>query len=112
MADDFEHFLSAALAPEERWPDREFVARVQARIALEERFAAERSAIGAKLGIELLALIGVAAGLVWLARAPAITNLASESPALTLAILLTGFALLTALFSLQTSQTSVRQIQR
>ena len=44
MADEFERMLSEALAPEARDPDRLFVARVQAGIAIEQRFAAERRA--------------------------------------------------------------------
>ena len=37
MADPFDSFLSEALAPPARDPDRQFVARVQARVALEAR---------------------------------------------------------------------------
>ena len=38
MADEFDAFLAVALAPEQREPDRAFVARVQAGIRLDRHF--------------------------------------------------------------------------
>ena len=42
MADEFDAFLAVALAPEQREPDRAFVARVQAGIRLDEQLRAAR----------------------------------------------------------------------
>lgn len=99
MADEFDRFLASALAPEERLPDRNFVARVQAAILLEERLAAERSSLTRGLITQLVALAAVAAALWWIGREDPVAGLFSESPALGLAILLTGFACLVGLFS-------------
>ena len=72
MSDDFDLFLSASLAPPERPADRAFVARVDARIRLEARLGAARRSILRSLALELVALAAVAAGLCWIARAPAL----------------------------------------
>ena len=101
MADEFDRFLAAALAPEERAPDRRFVARVQAAILLEERLAAQRSSVLRGLATQLVALAAVAAALWWLGRAAPVAGWFGESPALGLGVLLTGFACLVGLFSLR-----------
>jgi hypothetical protein len=101
MADEFDRFLAAALAPEERTPDRRFVARVQSAILLEERLAAQRSSVVRDLVRQLVALAAVAAALWWLGRAAPVASWFGESPALGLGILLTGFACLVGLFSLR-----------
>jgi hypothetical protein len=103
MTDEFDRFLARSLAPEERAPDRRFVARVQARIALDQRLHAEQANALRLLGIEVIALLAVAAGLVWLARAAPVARFFAESPAIALALLLAGFGLLLVLFSSQTS---------
>lgn len=97
MADEFDRFLESALAPPDRLPDRKFVARVQARIALEERLAAQHSALVHDLLKQLLALAAVAAGLWWIGRAAPVASLFSQSPAVGLAILTTLFSLLVVL---------------
>lgn len=104
MSDDFERFLAQALGPAERKPDRSFVVRTMAQVALEERFAGERRAIIRSTGQEMLALLAVGAGLWLLSRSPAIANLVAESPTLYLSGLLSAFASLVALFSSQTSR--------
>ena len=45
MADEFEDFLSKALAAPERQPDREFVQRVQVQVRLDEHLRAQRSLV-------------------------------------------------------------------
>src|SRR5215212_4385700 len=97
MADEFDHFLKSALAPSERLPDRRFVTRVQAAIALEERLAAQRSSLLRELARQLVALAAIAAGLWWIGRAPPVASLFAESPAVGLAILLAAFAFLVAI---------------
>jgi len=101
MADEFESFLSARLAPGEGAPDRRFVSRVQAHIAVEDRLAADRRSVIRRLGLELLGLAAVAAALWWLGRAAPIADLAAESPAVALIALLSIFALVVAALSLQ-----------
>lgn len=101
MADEFERFLASALAPEQRDADRRFVARVQARIALDERMRAGRKAAVRQLLSEVLALAAVAAALLWLSRAARVGEFFSDSPAAALGALLTAFALLAVLFSSQ-----------
>ena len=99
MADEFDRFLAAALATEERAPDRQFVARVQAAIMLEERLAAQRSALLRDLARQLLGLAAVGGALWWLARAGPVANWFGESPAIGLAILMTMFIFVVAVLS-------------
>ena len=106
MADEFESYLAAALAPPERNPDRPFVARVQAHIALDARLAAERRSVVRRLGLELLGLAAVAAALLLLGRAAPVAELVAESPALALSALLSIFALLIGVLSVQPVQRS------
>ena len=99
MADEFERFLAAALAPEERAPDRQFVARVQAAILLEQRLAAQRSSLIRDLVRQIVAVAAVAAGLWWLGRAAPVASWFGESPAVGLAILVISFVCLVGLLS-------------
>lgn len=99
MADDFDAFLAAALAPKEREPDRAFAARVQAGIRLDEQLRAERRSMVATLAVQFLGVAAIAAAVVWLLRAPEIGAFASESPAFLLLILLVAFSFVIMLFS-------------
>ena len=99
MADRFDDFLAAALAPAECQSERKFVARVQAAIVLEERLAAQRRSLLTELAQELIAVAAVAGALWWVGRAEAVASRFTQSPALGLAILVTGFGLLVALMS-------------
>jgi hypothetical protein len=99
MADEFERFLQSSLAPAERLPDRAFVEGVQARITLEDRLAEDRRALVSSLTAQLLALIGVAAGVAVVVRAGPIANWFAQSPALGLAALLVAFAFVVAMVS-------------
>ena len=92
MADQFDQFLKSRLAAPDRPPDREFVLRVQAMIALEEQLAARRSSEFRELAKQLVALAAIAAPLWWIGRAVPVASLFSQSPAVGLAVLLAGFA--------------------
>ena len=111
MADDFELYLAQALAPEEREPDRAFVRHVQAQVALDRRFRAERRAILRQLGLEAVGLGAITGGLLWLGRAAPVADFFSDSPALALAGLLSGFALLLLLFRHQTGTANSPQME-
>ena len=97
MANQFGPFLKSAMAPAERLPDRMFVLRVQAAIALEEQIAARRSSLLRDLAKQVVALGAVAAGLWWISKAPPVASLLAQSPAVALAILLAAFAFLVAI---------------
>ena len=109
MADEFDAYLAAGLAPDEHEPDRAFLARVQAAVRLDEQLRAERRGMVATLAIQFLGIAAIAAAIVWLLRAPEIGVLASESPAFLLLILLVAFSFVIMLFS---SGASSRRSQR
>ena len=99
MADEFDRFLVSALAPRDRDPDRKFVTRVPAHIALEDRLAAQQRALAAGLVKQLLGLFIIAAAVWWLGRAAPVVIWFAESPALALGILLTAFVFLVGILS-------------
>ncbi|NUT01588.1 MAG: hypothetical protein HOP96_11495 [Sphingomonas sp.] len=99
MTDAFDDFLAQALDPAGREPDRAFVARVQARIRLEERIALERRSLLSGLAVQVLGIGVIAAALWWLSRSPAIASFASESPAVLLVALLAAFSFVIVLFA-------------
>lgn len=99
MADDFDRFIAAGLAPAERAADRQFVARVQIRIALEERLAAQRRLLVADLVKQLFGLMSLALAAAWIAQAAPIAGWFADSPAAGLAVLLAAFASLVVLFT-------------
>jgi hypothetical protein len=99
MADDFDRMLASALSPDERLPDRRFVALVQARIALEDQLAAEGRAQLMSLGGQLAGLLAVAAAVAVIARSDILVGLFAESPAAGLAILLLIFSFLVMLLT-------------
>lgn len=101
MNDDFDRFLSSALAPAERDPDRQFVARVQHRIALDERLDGEWRALRLDLVQQIAAVMAIAASLLFIGRAAPVAELFARAPAVALAILLTSFALVIALMTIR-----------
>lgn len=109
MADEFDAFLAVALAPEQREPDRAFVARVQAAVRLDEQLRAERHGMFANLAVQCLGVAAIAAAIIWLLRAPEIGTFASESPAFLLLILLVAFSFVIMLFSSGASSRRVRR---
>ena len=106
MADAFDSFLATALAPAERPADREFVSSVHARIMLEDRLDAERSALVGGLVTQLVALLAVAAAVLVIGRSAAIEDFFARTPALGLAILIAAFGLLVGLLTRAPSQDS------
>ena len=101
MADDFDRFLASALAPPQREPDRAFVGRIQAQLALEEHFAAERRSVARELIQQLIALLSVGAGAWWLGKSAPVAGWAAESPALALATLAAAFMFLVVMFTVR-----------
>ena len=99
MADRFEEFLTDALAPAARQPDRQFVHSVQTRIALEERLASERRVMAADVLTQLTALTAIAGSIIWYSRNAAVADWVAQSPALALAILLVAFGFVLAMVS-------------
>lgn len=110
MPDEFDRFLSKSLEVEPGGADRAFVARVQARIALDERLRVQRRSVLRELGGEVLALAAIAVGLVWFGRAAPVDQFFVESPAAALAVLLSGFALLIVAFTSQTNSFGLSKI--
>jgi hypothetical protein len=96
---DFDHFLRDSLGPQEREPDRLFVARVQAQVRLDEKLAARRRTIGLRLLRDSIGIAAIAAGLVVLAESPAVAELAAGSPEILVGGLLGAFGCVVALFS-------------
>ena len=99
MADEFDTFLAEALGPAEREPDRTFVARVHARIRLDQQLRAERRNVAGMLAIQFLGIAAVAAAGFWLMRSPELASFASESPELVLLALLIAFSFVMLLFN-------------
>ena len=108
MADEFDTFLSEALAPVEREPDRAFVARVQAGVRLDQQLRAERRSMVSTLAVQFLGIGAIAAAVFWLLRSPDIASFASESPALLLLALLIAFSFVILLFATGGSSRSQR----
>ena len=116
MADKFDLYLATALAPEERLPDRSFVARVQSMIALDEALSARRRALAAALLEQLAALLAISAAVWLVGRVEPVAEWVSRSPALGLAILIMTFSLAVALFARRPEDepniTAVKQVER
>ena len=97
MAEPFDIALAAMLAPPERGPDRAFVRRISAAVALEQRLAARRSQLLRRLAGQFSAFAAMAAAVLILGLAPAISRVAAESPPQTLIVLLVSFSFLLVL---------------
>jgi hypothetical protein len=110
MADRFDDFLAATLALEERDADRRFVARVQARIALDTQLRERGRASLRQFGVQVLGLGAIAAGLLWLSLSAPIAEFAAQSPAMALAGVIASFAMLIALFSSQAGSGEVAML--
>ena len=110
MAEDFDRFLAEALSPPGREVDRSFVVRVQAQIAMEERFAAQRRLLMLNLAQQLVALMAVGAGAWWLGKAAPIAAWAGDSPAAALATFMAMFMFLAAVVTLRTGSGQPRDI--
>jgi len=103
MADPFDQFLARSLAPEQRLPDRRFVAQVEARILLEEQLERERRALVANVIKQLIALLAVAAAAWMIGNAGPVAEAFAQTPAVGLLLLLVAFGFVVALFSRPTA---------
>jgi uncharacterized membrane protein YczE len=98
MPDEFERFLASSLAPPERLPDRWFVAAVQARVELEERFARQRRQLIGSFAVQLVALFAVSCGLFWFASSAPVDGWFAKFPTVGIGLVLIAFVPLIALF--------------
>ena len=94
MNDDFDRFLASALGPDERLPDRTFVAKVQIAVQMEERFSAARKALLARLVLQALALGAITLAVLTLARSAVLAEVVARNPVPALACVITAFAFL------------------
>ena len=99
MADQFEQWLSASLAPDQRDPDRAFTALVQAQIALDRQLDEVARASRRRLALEVLAIGATAAGAAVLVNLPEFASAIGKAPDVAIAALLAGFAFLVLLLS-------------
>ena len=97
MADEFDSFLAAALAPPEREADRHFVARVRARVALDAYLRAERKSALGMFGKQVLALVAIGTAIAWLARSAGVASLLTRGSGAGLILVLAAFAFVTLL---------------
>lgn len=95
MADRFDRFLKDALAPPSETADRAFLARVQARIALDEHLRSQRRRALATLMRQSVALLAIAAAVAWLARSSAVASVIGDESGVGLTALIAGFAFAT-----------------
>ena len=96
---DLDAFLATALAPEDREPDRLFVARMQAQVRLDARLTQARRAMARRLGLQLLGIAAVAAAVLIVAESPAAGRLIAYSPEIFVLSLLAAFGFVVAMFS-------------
>ena len=75
-SDEFDRFLAQSLAPPNRVPDQQFMARVSQQIRLDKLRRRARAKMFQRLGVELLSIIAVGAGLL---AAGAGTNIADST---------------------------------
>jgi hypothetical protein len=109
MTDEFDTFLRAALEPEERRPDRSFVARIHAEIAFDRDLAALRHRALRKMATDLLALGGLTSGLLWVVQAPeASTYLLNSGVAL--AVVVGMFGLVATIVATLSAPSLIRRI--
>ena len=99
MADAFDRFLASSLAPDDRLPDRHFVARVQAQILLEDRLASERRALIVNLVTQVGAVLAVAAALWVLGRAAPVAQWVAAFPTIALAGVMLLFVFVVSLLA-------------
>ncbi|MGI8611265.1 MAG: hypothetical protein ACR2KH_03180 [Sphingomicrobium sp.] len=89
----FDQFLSEALAPRRRAPDRPFIERVQQHIRFEELSRANRASLLERFGIELLSLVALACGLAVIGGSSQIAESARQAPQLALLATMLVFGL-------------------
>ena len=94
MNKSFDDFLKQSLAIPVGAPDRAFVVRVQARIALDEHWRVRRRDAVRQLTLEIVAVGAIAGALVWVSRAAAVSDFIALFPAAALCVMLSAFGLL------------------
>jgi hypothetical protein len=95
----FDLYLRKELTPIDRGEDVAFSARVQALVALDSEWAANRRAMNHRLVRELIAILGLGAGVAAVAAAPSWALIVSGDRAIALAALILGFGMLVFLLS-------------
>ncbi len=90
----FDLYLREALAPSDRAEDVRFAARVQAVVALEDRWAANRRATIRRLVRELVAILAFGAAIIAASAAPSLSGVIATDRALVLTALILGFGML------------------
>ena len=76
----FELFLARSLAPPERVPDQPFIRRVSQQILLEKLHRRSRGKMVERLGIEILSIIAIGAGLLAIGAGRPIADSAGNIP--------------------------------
>lgn len=108
MTDDrFDRFLASAVAPEERLPDRAFVAKVQLAVSLDAQLAATRTMLFGRIVEQVIALAAVALAAIVVARSPFMSDLLSQDPAVTLAGVVIAFTFLLFMIARPADQSSL-----
>ena len=107
--DGFDAFLAQSLAPPARLPDKSFIRRVNQQIQLDELHRRSRARMVQRLGVELLSLIAVAAGLLAVGAGTDIADSAGNIPAAALVGMVTLFGLWVTLVSRQERVRSLKQ---
>ena len=92
QGDAFDHFLAQVLAPPNRVPDQQFLARVSQQLVLEKLRRRARAKMFERLGVELLSILAVGAGLLAVGAGADIADSAGAAPATALAGMFIFFA--------------------
>ena len=82
QSDGFDLFLAQSLAPPNRVPDQQFLARVSQQVQLDKLRRRARSKMLERLGVELLSILAVGSGLIALGAGTDIADSAGNAPAM------------------------------
>ena len=99
--DAFDAFLAQSLAPPDRIPDKQFLARVSQQMVLDKLRRRARAKMLERLGVELLSIVAVGAGLLAAGGGTRIAESAGNVPAAVVAGMMIVFAFWVALVSRQ-----------
>ena len=92
QSEDFDRFLAQSLAPPNRVPDQQFLARVSQQVLVDKLQRRARTKMFERLGVELLSILAVGAGLVAVGAGTNIADSAGNTPAVALLGMLILFA--------------------
>ncbi len=92
-ADEFDLFLAQSLAPPQRVPDRQFLARVSQQILLDKLRRRARAKMFERLCVEVLSIVAVGCGLLAVGAGTNIADSAGNIPPVALVgmVILFGF---------------------